>query len=252
MNIEAFMPGPEIPIQKPRTKNWRPELTRLPELTEKRLRARRQWQKAARFLVRWLTCAEVSGLENFPHTGPALVVVNHLGDADAMVALAYFPLLPDAIAKSELYDFPLLGKWMDAYGVIWVHRGQPDRRTLRASLEALVEGRIVSLAPEGRESVTGELEEGTGGAAYLAVKAGEVLNKPIPIVPVAFTGTENSNVYGSLRHFKRGRVTMTIGKEFFLDQEPDWKKAIPLGTEKIMRSLAHLLPTEYQGVYASP
>ena len=226
-------------------------MTRLPELTEKSLRARRRWQQAARFLVRWLTRTEVSGLENFPAEGPALIVVNHLGDADVMVGLAYFPVIPDVIAKAELYDTPILGKWMDAYGLIWVHRGQPDRRTLRAALQALGEGRMVSLAPEGRQSVTGELEEGTGGAAYLAVKAGMARNQPIPIVPVAFTGTENENVFGSLRRLRRGRVTMTIGPVFYLEQDADWRAAIPRGTERIMQSLAQLLPAEYRGVYAA-
>ncbi len=239
------------PLEKPRNENWRPELTRLPELTEHRLRVRARWRKAARFLLRCLTRTEVVGLENFPTEGPALVVTNHLGDADVMVGVAYFPVLPDVIAKAELFDTPLLGKWMDAYGVIWVHRGQPDRRTLRVALQSLGEGRMVGMAPEGRQSVTGQLEEGTGGAAYLALKAGAARNQPIPIVPVALTGTENANVYGSLRRLRRGRITMTVGPAICLDMEEDWRAAVPHGTEGIMRALASLLPEEYRGVYAS-
>jgi len=245
------MPHPGLPSEKPRSAVWRPELTRLPELTEKRLRARRRWRVAARFLVRSLTRAEVLGLENFPAEGPALVVVNHLGDADVLMGLAYFPVFPEVIGKAELFEFPILGKLMDAYGIIWVHRGQPDRRTLRAALQALGEGRMVSLAPEGRQSLTGELEEGTGGAAYLALKAGAARNQPVPIVPVALTGTENSNVFGSLKRLRRGRVTMTIGPVFSLEAEADWRTAIHAGTEKIMHALAHLLPEAYRGVYAS-
>ena len=240
---------PDIRIQKPRNEKWRPKLTHLPEITGKRLRARWWWQQVARFLVRWLMRAEVSGLENFPTEGPALIVVNHLGDADVMIGLAYFPVMPEVIAKAELYEIPLIGKLMDAYGVIWVHRGQPDRRALRAALQALSERRMVGLAPEGRQSLTGELEEGTGGAAYLAVKVGAMHKQPMPIVPVAFTGTENANVFGSLRRLRRGRVTMTVGPVFHLDQDADWRIAIHHGTEKIMRSLAHLLPVEYRGIY---
>ena len=243
------MPHTVIP-EKPRSVVWRPELTRLPELTEKRLRARRRWRFAARFLVRFLTRAEVSGLENFPTEGPALIVVNHLGDADVLMGLAYFPVFPEVIGKAELFDFPILGKLMDAYGTIWVHRGQPDRRTLRAALQALGEDRMVSLAPEGRQSVTGELEEGMGGVVYLALKAGAARKQPVPIVPVAFTGTENSNVLGSLKRLRRSQITMTIGPVFFLETEADWRTAIHAGTEKIMRSLAHLLPVTYRGVYA--
>lgn len=238
----------ESPV-KPRNEAWRPELTRLPELTAKRLWARGLWRRVARWAARLLTRTEVFGLEHFPLQGPALIVVNHLGDADVAIGLAYFPILPDALAKAELYDAPLLGKWMDAYGVIWVHRGQPDRRALRATVQALQEGRMVGLAPEGRQSVTGALEAGTGGAAYLALKAQEALGQPIPILPVAFTGTENKNVFGSLRRLRRGRITMTVGPIFYLERQEDLREAIDAGTEIIMRSLAGLLPVEYQGVY---
>lgn len=246
-------PTPEYtpPSEKPRNARWRPELTRLPELTAQRLRARYWWRQAARFLLRWLTRTEVSGLENFPTEGPALIVINHLGDADVMVGLAYFPVIPDVLAKAELFDAPILGKWIEAYGAIWVHRGQPDRRALRAVLQALEAGRMVGLAPEAQQSVTGKLEEGTGGAAYLALKAGAARNQPIPIVPVGLTGTENANVFGSLRRLRRGQITMTIGPVVCLEQVADWRAAIPQGTEQIMRALAKLLPVDYQGIYGS-
>src|SRR4030067_146028 len=117
-----------------------------------------------------------------------MVVSNHLGDADLIVGMAYSPYEVEILSKAELYDYPILGKLMDAYGVIWVHRGQPDRRALRAALEALRQGRVVGIAPEGRESLTGSLEEGTGGAAYLALKADG------PILPVTFTGTQKATV----------------------------------------------------------
>lgn len=241
---------PETLPPKPLNENWRAELTRLPEMTPQRVRARRWWQHAARILVRTLTRTEVFGLEHFPTHGPALLVTNHLGDADIVVGLAYLPVAPDALAKAELYDTPLLGKWMEAYGVIWIHRGQPDRRALRAALQVLAEGRMVGLAPEARQSVTGSLEQGTEGAAFLAVKAGAARAQPIPIVPVVFTGTENANVYGSWRRLRRGRITMTVGKPFFLVPASDSRQAISQGTDQIMHALAQLLPASYQGVYA--
>lgn len=234
---------------KPLSQIWRPELTRLPSLTERRRRARRRWRKVCQVLVRWLTRTEVRGLEHLPASGPALVVVNHLGDADVVVGLAYFPWFPEVLAKAELYDFPLLGWLMEAYGVIWVHRGQPDRRALRAALQALEEGRIVGLAPEGRQSQTGELEEGMGGAAYLAFKGSVLLKRPVPIVPVAFTGTEDSNVYGSLLRLRRPRLTMTVGPAFYLEAQPDRRERLERGTQTIMEQIAKLLPAEYRGYY---
>jgi 1-acyl-sn-glycerol-3-phosphate acyltransferase len=175
-----------------------------------------------------------------------LVVSNHLGDADFVVGTALPPVVTETLAKAELYDYPVLGKVLDAYGVIWVHRGQPDRKALRAALDGLRQGKLVSIAPEGRESVTGALEEGTQGAAYLALKAG------VPLLPVTFTGTENARIYGNLKRLRRTDVTMTVGPLFRLDDLPDHKQAIEQGTQKIMYVLAAQLPPEYRGMYGSP
>jgi 1-acyl-sn-glycerol-3-phosphate acyltransferase len=134
---------------------------------------------------------------------------------------------------------------MGAYGVIWVHRGQPDRRALRAALQGLGEGRMVAIAPEGRESLSGALEEGTRGAAFLALKAG------VPILPITLTGTENWRVYGNLKRLRRPEITITVGKPFTLDAAGDQRLALQQGTLKIMQTLADQLPQEYRGVYRS-
>ncbi len=228
---------------KPRSHKVRPHLTRLPDLTPKRMRVRQRLQRFAQFLVRNLTRTEVFGLENFPQTGPALIVLNHLGDADAAIGLAHLPVAVDAMGKVELYDLPILGKILDAYGVVWVHRGRPDRRALRAVLNGLDEGRFIAIAPEGRQSVTGGLEAGTGGAAYLALKA------DVPIIPITFTGAEDANIYGSWLRLRRGQASMTVGPAFKLDPYTDRREAIRLGTEKIMQKLASQLPEAYQGVF---
>jgi 1-acyl-sn-glycerol-3-phosphate acyltransferase len=256
---------------KPVTPYNRPELTRLPQLTFWRKVFRQLVNSISRLAVILCTRCQVNGLGNFPAYGPALVVTNHLGDADPVVAAALFPSQVDGLAKIDLVrDYPPLGWLMEAYGVIWVHRGRPDRRALRAGLQGLREGRIVAVAPEGRESLIGGLEPGTGGAAYLALKAG------VPVVPVVFIGTENNRIFGSLRRLKRTKISMTIGAAFNLrldsqthggyrsgsaDHEDEQERAAPMsrgliskqaidqGTHTIMLELAKLLPPEYRGVY---
>jgi 1-acyl-sn-glycerol-3-phosphate acyltransferase len=127
--------------------------------------------------------------------------------------------------------------------MIWIHRGRPDRKAIRAALDGLSQGRFVMLAPEGRQSLAGGLEEGTEGAAFLAMKSG------VPIVPAAMTGTENENTYGHLRRLKRARVTLSVGKPFFLEEQADRQKMLRNGTKQIMESLAVLLPESYRGRY---
>lgn len=238
------MPGTRSsPTEKPVSAVWQPSLVRLPPLTLTRRLARRLVKVLCRGLVALCTRCEVRGLENYPADRAALVTINHLGDADAVVVLANLPDFPEAIAKIELREILPLRWVMDAIGVIYIHRGQPDRRALISALRALREGRRVILAPEGRQSLTGALERGTEGAAFLAIASG------VPVVPVALTGTENWRIYGNLKRLRRTRVTLTVGKPFFLPKQVPEPAALAAGTQTIMEALAALLPEEYRGVY---
>lgn len=240
-----YMPtGIEAP-PKPRSSKSRPELTRLPELTAERLAFRARFARICKWIVQHLTRTTFSGLENYPETGPGLLVINHLGDADIAVLMAALPEPPDGLAKVELFDLPIVGQVFERYGAIWIHRGTADRKAIRAALDGLAEGRIIGLAPEGRQSVTGSLETATSGAAYIALKAG------VPVIPIALTGTQNSNVYKNWLRLRRPAITMTVGVPFRLDDTPDRSTAIDKGTDRIMRTLADLLPEAYRGAYTN-
>lgn len=234
----------DVPPPKPRTERFCPELTCLPRNT--------LWRRSFRFLMHWLARILVSlvarihvnGMENLPTQGAALIVSNHLGDADVILSLAFFPRSIESLAKIDLYfDYPALGRLMDAYGVIWLHRGRADRKALRNALQGLRDGRLVGIAPEGRESLKGALEEGTGGAAYLALKSG------VPIIPVTFTGTQNEIIFGNLRKLRRSEVSITVGPAFHLVEQDDFRKAIRECTQTIMGKLAQQLPAHYRGYY---
>lgn len=230
---------------KPIAEVWRPDLVALPRLTFSRRVFRVFLRGVTKLLTFLLMRAAVSGLENFPRYGPAIIVFNHLGDADAVLMMATLPYKSpvEGIGKIELNEHWLVGPVFRAHGIIWVHRGQPDRKALRAALDGLSEGRMVTLAPEGRQSVIGGLEEGNAGAAFLALKSGA------PIVPVAMTGTENSHIYGHVKRWKRAPVTLKVGKPFFLPHHTDRQKTLQEGTRLIMETLASLLPESYRGKY---
>jgi 1-acyl-sn-glycerol-3-phosphate acyltransferase len=236
------------PPPKPIADIWRPDLVSLPQLTFWRRVFRAFFRGFARLLVLVTLRPKISGLENFPKHGPAIIAFNHLGDADAILLFATLPFWPiEGLAKIELYDHWLVGPVFRAYGIIWVHRGQPDRKAIRAALSGLAEGRMISLAPEGRQSVTGALEEGEQGAAFLAMKSGA------PIIPVALTGLENQNINRHLKTWNRAPASLTVGKPFFLREDPhgDRQKMMREGTRQIMESLASLLPESYRGYYKS-
>lgn len=69
----------------------RPKLGGLPPVTPCRRVVRRLLKGLSQCLVWLCTHPEVHGLENFPKQGPVLIVINHLGDADAVLGLANAP-----------------------------------------------------------------------------------------------------------------------------------------------------------------
>jgi 1-acyl-sn-glycerol-3-phosphate acyltransferase len=233
---------PSSPEPKPVTDWWRPDLVALPKLTLTRRLFRVFARGLAKLSMFHMINATVSGMENFPKRGPALVVINHLGDADVVLLAASIPTTIDGMGKIELNEHWLVGPVFRAYGVIWVDRGRPDRRAIRAALDGLSQGRMIALAPEGRQSVGGGLEEGTEGAAFLAMKSGA------PVVPVAMTGTENENVYNG-KLWKRAKATLAVGKPFHLKEYENRQTMLREGTRQIMGSLAELLPEAYRGKY---
>ena len=239
---------------KPITDLWRPDLVALARLTPRRRLFRAFARGFTKLLTFLLLRAKASGLENFPRHGPAVIVFNHLGDADAVLMMGKLPYKSpvEGIGKIELNAHWLVGPVFRAYGIIWIHRGQPDRKALRAALDALAEGRMVALAPEGRQSLIGGLEDGNPGAAFLALKSGA------PVVPIGLTGTENSNVFSHLRRWKRAPVSITVGKPFFIqtqmgNEEGGTKsqRTMREATRQIMESIARLLPEAYRGNYKS-
>lgn len=237
------MPRPPLSPPKPVSEVWRPELTRLPRLHWARRCYRAFMRGLCNLVITVCTKRTVEGLENFPRKGPAMLVVNHLGDADAPLLVGSLPVSLDGLGKVELYDFPILGKLMDWYGTIWLHRGRADRRAIKAALDGFAEGRFIIIAPEGRYSLIGGLEEGEHGAAFLAFKA------DVPVIPVVVIGTENAHVYGHLKRLRRAPVTLRIGKAFRLSQQADRHEMMRAGTRQIMETLASLLPEAYRGSY---
>jgi 1-acyl-sn-glycerol-3-phosphate acyltransferase len=125
--------------------------------------------------------------------------------------------------------------------MIPLHRGQSDRATLRFLLGRLAVGDALLIAPEGRESRSGALEAGRGGAAFLAQQAN------VPLVPVALAGTAWKEILPAWRKFRRPCVTLTFGRPYRLPAAQQRATA----AHEIMRQIAVLLPPKYRGVYAS-
>jgi 1-acyl-sn-glycerol-3-phosphate acyltransferase len=189
----------------------------------------------------------IEGLDNVPPSGPAVMVSNHLHNADPVVLEASFPRPVRFMAKKEVFRVPIAGwiaRMTDAFPV---DRGKPDRAALRAAQDRLDDGAIVGLFPEGTRSTTGGLKEVFPGAALIALRSG------VPVIPTAIFGTE-TYPFNGIKGRRRGktRATVRIGKPMYLDgRNPDGsRKDLAEVTDEIMIEVARLLPPAYRGIYA--
>jgi 1-acyl-sn-glycerol-3-phosphate acyltransferase len=192
---------------------------------------------AARLLLRMT----VVGRENVPRDGGLLVTINHLGGADPVLCQVYAPRLLTMVGKIEVLNWPVLSLVARAYAMIPVRRGEVDRAALKRMLDVLEAGGALLIAPEGRESLSGALEAGKTGAAFLALHAGTA------ILPVGLTGTAWRDVLPAWRRLRRAPVTVTYGVPYRLPAGISRREA----ADEIMRRIAALLPAEYRGVYAN-
>ena len=200
---------------------------------------------ALRVFLRLCTRLEIKGLDNIPQGGPLLVAFNHLAHLDAALVLPFLPQPVEGVALEDLYHVPVTGQLLRLYGTIPVHRDQFDREVIRRTLQALTEGKVLALAPEARQSLTGALEQARQGVAYLALRSGA------PILPVALTGTEKT--YTEWKRLRCPRLTVTFGEVIITPPRASKPQArrqqVAELTDEIMYRIAAMLPPEYRGVY---
>ncbi|CAM3415506.1 lysophospholipid acyltransferase family protein [Nosocomiicoccus ampullae] len=127
----------------------------------------------------------VIGEENVPKEGPVLLAANHKSLHDPPVVGISVKREMSFFAKSELFENKIFGAAIRNLNAIPVNRGKGDRAALKTSIEALKEGRMLLMFPEGTRNKTGknELAPLQEGASFIAMSA------KAPIVPVAIRGS---------------------------------------------------------------
>src|SRR5688572_11517875 len=101
-----------------------------------------------RFGVRWLLriyypVIAVSGQKHIPASGPVLLVANHpnsLLDAALIAWIARRPV--HFFAKAPLFDVPVFGSLLRAFGMVPAYRGSDDKSQVKRNLESLAAGAV--------------------------------------------------------------------------------------------------------------
>ena len=191
--------------------------------------------------ARWV----VSGAENIPKNGPAIIVGNHRSYFDiAAVCVGVGPSGRPVrfLGKKEVFDAPVIGPLAAALGGIRVDRGTGGGEPLRAAEEALAAGDMVALMPQGTiprgRAFFDPVLKGRWGAAKLAHASGA------PVIPVGIWGTEkvwprNAKLPNLTNLTSPPTIHVTVGPPVQF-VHTDWES----DTTAIMSAISALLPPE--------
>lgn len=108
------------------------------------------------------------GSYRVPKKGGVLILANHLADVDPIVVQVTCGRAIHFMAKSELFEMPILGSFLRQFKAFPVKRGEPDRGSIKKAVQLLRMGEVVCVFPEGQLSPDGELQELKPGIALLA------------------------------------------------------------------------------------
>jgi 1-acyl-sn-glycerol-3-phosphate acyltransferase len=189
---------------------------------------------------------KVEGRENIPSTGPLILVANHVHVLDPFFLIFGFPRWITFVAKEELFRSPFFRPWLRWAGSLSIRRGGrvgEKQQILKSARKALDRGLILGMFPEGGRSHDGKLRKSKPGSAVMASKT------DVPLLPVGIVGTDK--IKGISWLWKRPHIVVNIGKPFKLPATSSRmsKSQMQLLTTKLMKEIAALLPSEYQGAY---
>lgn len=196
----------------------------------------------------------VKGLGNVPAEGAAILASNHLSVSDSVFMPAMLKRQVHFLAKKDYFTGAgpkgwITRKFFEATNQLPMDRsgGEASLRSLDAGLEALREGRLLGIYPEGTRSPDGRLHRGKIGVAKLALASGA------PVVPIAMIGTDQAQPIGRTLPRIR-RIGMIFGEPLdFSDRAEGVTDARVLRavTDEIMEAIRRLSGQEYVDAYAA-
>lgn len=157
-------------------------------------------------------------VERIPEEGAAVLVCNHVSYVDAIVIMAASPRPIRFVMDHRIFKTPLLGFIFRTGKAIPIAPAHDDPWLMEKAFvdvaQALHEGELVCIFPEGKLTRTGEMNEFRGGIAKIVARS------KVPVIPMALRGLwgsvfsrDASNVFE--RSFARGlrsRLALAVGQ----------------------------------------
>jgi hypothetical protein len=141
-------------------------------------------------LVHFIYRLDKRGLSHIPTEGPALLICNHVGFADAIVISAACPRPIRFIMESGIFKIPLLSTVFRGMKAIPVAPAKEDpevyARAFELVAQELRDGNLVCIFPEGRLTKDGKIGAFRTGMMRI------LQDTPVPVVPLALSGLWDS------------------------------------------------------------
>lgn len=138
----------------------------------------------------------VQGFRHLFFRGKAIIISNHYQLADPIYIAFVSPRFIHFMAKQELFATSVGRFFLKSFLTFPVYRKHADMTSLKQAMTVLDTGKAFGIFPEGRRSITEELDEFEKGAAFLALRCNA------PIIPI----------YADPYAPKRLRVRMIVGE----------------------------------------
>ena len=148
----------------------------------------------------------LSGVENIPDEGGAVIVCNHTGYMDFLFGafLAYRKKrLVRYLAKASVFKAPVVGQLFQMMGHVPVDRIDGGAAIVKGT-ELTKNGELVGVFAEGTISRSFEIRSMRNGAARIAHAAG------VPIIPQVIFGSQRLWTKGQKKHLGRTKTPILI------------------------------------------
>jgi 1-acyl-sn-glycerol-3-phosphate acyltransferase len=205
-------------------------------------------------LCRLLFRPSVSGAENIPRSGGAILVSNHISAGDTYLLPSMIKRRVTFPAKIELFHGRgvrgrILSWFLKNVGQLPMDRagGRASASSMAGILDVLRRGNLLGIYPEGTRSPDGRLYKGKTGVARIVLQAG------VPVVPIGMINTE----LVPSRFFKiptMRRPKIRIGKPMDFSAYAaagNDRDVLRWITDEIMNAVMELSGQEYVDVYGT-
>ena len=197
---------------------------------------------------------QVSGVENVPEHGAAILASNHLSYADWLFMPLTLTRRVTFVAKAEYFSTPGIKGWFQkkffsGAGQVPIDRSGANAAegAMKSAEQILAKGELFGIYPEGTRSHDGKLYRGKTGVARLALETGA------PVIPVAVVGTDvvapPGKTFGRFtRPIVRFGPVLDFSRYEGLENDRYILRSI---TDEIMYEIMRLSGQEYVDMYAA-